>query len=432
VGLLVETFSIRKAGAQETPELASSPVKKVEQPLYLCATNEKTEAAERATLETYSSPALEKALLSSKSFWDYITDPATPYLDRMAAANRGGSILSPEDLPTLWQAMVEIETVPKGVDPPPCSAIAAINIRPLTTQALKSGFSLNKPREQTTRVILGREIQLPTKNIAFPITAEERDHSPWLWQMERALTIVFTKTNLYYGNPSRYPERVKAAWDWPIPIPTYRPGEVVNNSIPGEWSRIHIRSEALTEGGPHDKLFLQTILKLALNHDNYNVAYSSHVEDLYAWGQDSYHFEELAHVAQIAILQKTKWEDVAARVAFVATVELARYKRDPTNLPRVMPLKTATAILAIGRWATDRSLNPWNRYSSFVVPICRIVDDPPFAPDQLREPEDPRLDERLRSFDAWFEKKKPALEQQAEAELPLLRSLAKELSTDIE
>lgn len=60
------------------------------------------------------------------------------------------------------------------------------------------------------------------------------------------------------------------------------------------------------------------------------------------------------------------------------------------------------------------------------------MDDAPFPPDQLRDPKDPQLDEKLKIFEAWFEKKKPALEQQAEAELPLLRSLAKELSTDIE
>ena len=153
----------------------------------LCGTNERTDAAEAVLLRTYTSPALENALRSDKAFWKFLTDPSTPYLDRITAAKRGDSILSPEDLPLLSNAMVEIETVPKGVDPPPCSDMAAIG---------------QLPREQTTRMVLGHEIQLPTKNIALPITAEERDHSPWLWQMERALAIIFTKTNLYYGGPA--------------------------------------------------------------------------------------------------------------------------------------------------------------------------------------------------------------------------------------
>ena len=98
-GLLVLVFGVTAAGAQNASgDLAASAVKKSEQQFKLCATNEKTESAERTMLETYSSPALKKATLSSKSFWDFITDPSTPYMDRLAAANRGGSMLSPEEL----------------------------------------------------------------------------------------------------------------------------------------------------------------------------------------------------------------------------------------------------------------------------------------------------------------------------------------------
>jgi len=441
--LAVRPTVVAQHAAPEPTRVASTgtkPLMAEKQLGYLCATNEKTEAAERVTLETYSSPALENALLSSKSFWDYITDPATSYLDRMAAAHHGGSRLSPEELPWLWQAMADVRAVPSGVAAPPCSAVMLAAL-PLTIDALEPGS--NRPRPRTTQVVLGRETPVPTKNIDFPVTVEERDHSPWLWQMDRALSILFTRTNSYYGDPSRYPARVKAAWNWPIPVLTYRPGDVVRNSAGGfvhnldpvewklEWSRISIRSQALTEGAPHDPLLLETILKLALNNDNYYVAYSARVDDLYAWGQDSYHFEELAHVAQIAILQKTQWDNVAAQTAFV-TASLARDNGYSASVPHVKPLKTATAVLAIGRWAVDKKLSSWNRYYSFVNPVCRIADDPPFPPDQLRDPKDPQVDEKLKIFEAWFEKKKPALKQQAEAELPRLRSLAKELSTDIE
>lgn len=414
-GLLVVVFSVTAAGAQNASgDVAASPAKKAEQQLSLCATNEKTEAAERTTLETYSSPALEKAMLSSKSFWDFITDPSTPYVDRMAAANRGGSMLSPEELPMLWHAMDEVSSVPSGISQPPCSA----------------GPSLNNSREEASRVVLGREIKLSKDTFSFPVTAEERNQSPWLWQMQKALSILFDKTNLYYrGN--RYPARVKAAWELPIAASTHPAGEIVRDSKQIDWNKIAIRSRALTDAAPHGVLLLQTILKLAINNENYYVAYSSRVDDLYAWGQDSYHYEELAHVAQIAVLQQTQWEDVAARTAFLMA-SFAQKQGDPVYVPNLKPLKTATGILAIGRWAMDNSLNPWNRYSSFVQPICRIVNNAPCAPDQLRDPNDPRLDERLKTFEAWFEMKKPALEQQAEAERSHLRSLANVLQTDIE
>jgi hypothetical protein len=427
-GLLVLVFGVTAAGAQNASgDLAASAVKKSEQQFKLCATNEKTESAERTMLETYSSPALKKATLSSKSFWDFITDPSTPYMDRLAAANRGGSMLSPEELPLLWQAMAEVSSVASGVHPPPCSAVAII-VRPLTLDALEP--SLNRSHEEASRAVLGREIKLSTDTLSFPVTAEERNHSPWLWQMERTLSILFTKTNIYYGDAIRYPARVKAAWDWPIPASNYHPGEIDRNFELVGWNKIEIRSRALTEGAPHDVLFLQTILKLALNNDNYYVAYSSHVGDLYAWGQDSYHYEELAHIAQIAILQKTRWQNVAAQTAFVMA-SLAQQKGDPANVSALKPLKTATGILAIGRWAINKSINPWDRYYSFDQPICRMVNDAPCPPDQLRDPKDPRLDERLKNFEAWFENKKPDLEHQAESERPYLGSIAKELQTAI-
>ena len=269
-------------------------------------------------------------------------------------------------------------------------------------------------------MILGHEIKLPKTIVSFPVTGEERDHSPWLWQMEKVLAILFDKSNMYYGD-IRYPARVHAAWKWPIASSSNRDSNQV------EWNKVSIRTRALTEGAPHDILLFQTILKLALNDNNY-VSQSAPVQDLDSWGPD-HHLEELAQAAQIIVLRKTLWRDVAVETAFEAA-SAARYKGD--TMPHAKLVKTATAILAIGRWAMDRSFNSWDRYYGFVKPICMIAEDAPCSSDHLRDPNDPRLAERLRTFEAWFEMKKPALEQKAEAESPYLRSLAKELKTDIE
>lgn len=430
MGLLAVMFLAWSVEAQEIHRMpAWSPDEMKARPLENpCAANEKADEAEYATLRTYTSPALEKALLSDTAFWDFITDPSTSYLDRMAAAYRGGAMFRPEELPLLWGAMAEVDSVPSGVNTHPCSAVASMSrIRRL----VPSQPDRREPREQPTRMVLGHAIQLPQAMVDYPVTAEARESSPWIWQMNRALDILFTRTNLYYGDPSRYPERVKAAWDWQIEIPKYSKGEAVPKLSPAQWGRISLRTRALTESAPHDVLFLQTILKLALNDDGYADANSMPVNDLRAWGKDSFHYEELIHAAQIVILQRTSLERVAAQTAFLAQ-QLANYKRNPRYVPHVVPLQTATAVLAIGRWATDKSVVPWSRYFEFAAPICRIMSDPPISTDQLQHRKEAEVEAALQTFDAWFEEKKPELEKQAEAERAHLQELADELGTKIE
>jgi hypothetical protein len=390
----------------------------------LCATSEKTDALEQEALKTHTSPALEKALLSSKTLWAFVIDPETTYQDRMAAATRGASALSPEDLHLLWDAMAEVETLPTGMTAPPCDYLRSAQVRPdmwVTGRSLPSGATL--------QVVLGREIRMPDKKADFPVTAEERERSPWLWQLARALPILFDNVNRYYGDAGRYPLRVKAAWDWPIPVPTKGPEYAQDSLALATWERIFIRSRALTQWAPHDVLLLRSVLRMALDNGNRLVSDGSNVEALQAWGKDSYHFEELAHAGQIVILEKTKWVDLAGQVAF-QVAQLARSETSP-YAPHLVPMKTATAILAIGRWATDGNIDPWTRYQ-FVGSICKIVDDPSCAAGELREPEDPKLSEEMKSFEAWFEKMRPSLEQQAAAERPRLQALATELGVELE
>ena len=117
---------------------------------------------------------LQKALLSSKAFWDFMISPSTPYLDRMAAAIRGNSLLSAGELICFGKRRPRYQLSPTGVLPHPCSA-----------QPRVRATGLNR-----TRVVLGRQIQIPKDSIEYPITAAERDHSPWLWQMQAVSEIL--------------------------------------------------------------------------------------------------------------------------------------------------------------------------------------------------------------------------------------------------
>jgi hypothetical protein len=67
-----------------------------------------------------------------------------------------------------------------------------------------------------------------------------------------------------------------------------------------------------------------------------------------------------------------------------------------------------------------------------VVPLNNRWTTRPFPADELRDPEDARLNKKLKTFEAWFEKKRPSLEQQGRLKNPTLQSLTKELSTNLE
>jgi hypothetical protein len=71
----------------------------------------------------------------------------------MAAANRGGSVLSVEDLPKLWQAMVEIQTAPPAATASPCAYIQSDN---LTPQMWIDRQGRAAQREAVTVVVIGR------------------------------------------------------------------------------------------------------------------------------------------------------------------------------------------------------------------------------------------------------------------------------------
>jgi hypothetical protein len=61
-----------------------------------------------------------------------------------------------------------------------------------------------------------------------------------------------------------------------------------------------------------------------------------------------------------------------------------------------------------------------------------MVDHPPFPSEEIKDPNSPKLAESLIAFEKWFIKQQSLLQKQAATERPYLRSLASELSQDIE
>ena len=383
----------------------------------LCAEEETTDDAEAQLLRTPASAAVATALKSEAAFWKLLTDPATPYLDRMMAAQYGAGVMSVERLPTLWRTAAQVQSVPVGVYPSPCYFLRSAQYGPTHWLRRKDrslgsfGATVSAP---ASRLVAGRTVALPVEAVDYPVTLDARANAPWLWQMRRAFSILMPGVRKHFAEPSRYVVMAETAWSWQ----------------PTDHHESHERVEALRTG-PRNAEWVNILVRLVLERPP--TGDSSVVRDLYVHGNDAYHLEELVHAAQIIILQRTDRWDVAFNAAYQAGhMTTANY----ASFSKVLkPIRTATAALAIARWATNADVKERDRYG-FATYVCRMVDDPPFTPNPAimnsMTAFATEVTSSLAAFDAWFANARPRLQQQAEGERARLNALAAELGRQIE
>ncbi|HYL73221.1 MAG TPA: hypothetical protein VEU96_03395 [Bryobacteraceae bacterium] len=381
-----------------------APTKLEEELSRLCSKATAADEAETSRAIHRQSVALRAALQSESAFWTFLIDPSTPYKERIAAAFQGSSLISAQEIPRLWRAYVEFGALPAGVNPSPCIFRSDASWYPPS----KEWWLLRNTRppqgvvaaQPETRTILGFTVNLPTKAADYPLDLEHRNGTPWIWQMQRALDALVKGVRQYYAQPDRYPKMAEVALQWQ----------------PANFYEQRVRAESLIRG-PRNLVWIETLTRLALQDGN-------GVDDLYVYGGDSYRFEKLVHTAQVVILQQTLDKGVAARTTF-QVVQMARLK--PSWPFEWKPLRTGTSMLAIVKWATNRELDDWTRYYCFAAPICRMLDQPPFEPDERLDPGSLQVQHSLAKFEAWVTREQPRLEQEAAKERKMLTDLAMEL-----
>jgi hypothetical protein len=331
----------------------------------LCNQVQITEQAEEGILENHQPSAVTQAPAWA-NFWWFITAPSTPYRDRMAAARHGGGSVGLGRLPELWKAQADLDrpAVPRILSP--CYFLMSDNMGPGDWARRHNPFGVPGIKPQSN-LFVGQKFTQP---IEYPITQADRDNAPWLWQMERMLPVLMNAVQTYYAQPDRYPAMADAAWHWQT----------------SDWWQARVRERALVGRGPRNAVWLENVIRLALEHNPAEVGYGEtgarSVGDLYVYGNDSYHFEELVHAAQIIILQRTDSPNVASAAAYwIAELARREYTSLGPNCP-LKPLQTATATLAIARWALNEKIDAWDRYIGYAGSITKIVNDAPYQPDQ--------------------------------------------------
>ena len=120
-------------------------------------------------------PGLSKALEDPESLWLFITAPGTSYLQRLAAALQGRDTFPVERIPRLMAAIGELRRESKlhywGLEP---RYQSAINMYWRELPSLK-----NVVPKQRERTVLGKRWTIPTSELPFPYTIEEKERAPW-------------------------------------------------------------------------------------------------------------------------------------------------------------------------------------------------------------------------------------------------------------
>lgn len=390
----------------------------------LCTQEEATDRSEEAFLRAGRDRALGILPTSDEGFWRLLTDPATPYMDRMLAARYGSEVVGLDGLMRIWKAAAAFDHLPIGVFPSPCEFLSSSFLLPdwwstrQQSQRLAAGRTVMRAE---TRGILGRDVPLPMTAVDYPVTSQQRERSPWLWQMQRALRALTSSLEERYRQPARYPAMAAIAWSWQ-PADPYEAAQ---------------RARVLV-AAPRNADMVSTIIRFSLDDQNQRYSSTGHnaILDLYVCCDDDNHLAWLVHVAQIVILQQTADAHIAANAAYQA-VRSATLK--PHSGARFGPVRSATGMLALSRWALDSRLEPSMRYFYFAGAIAEMAGNPPYRRNQAfvgstaaTSAHSTEIAEALASFDRWWPTQLEQLQREAAAESQRLNELAAEVGRSIE
>lgn len=413
---LVGVFAVavgRIGGQQPPPPRAVEPSAAV-----LCQQVRAADKLEDEFLQDSRSAAQNELALNSAELWRVVTAPETPYRERLVAATRGNAI-APAQLPALWTAVAAFGHMPTGVYPSPCAfnnATSQPGRSPNDWFNRAKSAAGAKAWTAERREILDRSVDLPMTAIDYPLTMADRERAPWLWQMSHVLPILMKGVKVRYAAPSEYRALKDEAFKWKV----------------RDWYEASVRNDAL-RSGPRNADWVAAIVGLAL--DNPSAPFSDvdrfALLDLYVCCEDTYRFEELVHVAQIVIMQETREPFVAASAAHQVTQMATSKFSFSTSLK---PLRSATAILALSRWAVNRQIPASLRYLSFAGAIAQMVPDPPFVFNRALSntrsdivDQSPEVASALTAFEAWLEVRRLQLEQEAAAERRHWNNVAAEI-----
>ena len=135
----------------------------------IAASDEPWRDAERADTR-----AVERALRSAETTWQFLVAPDSPYAERLSVARASGRVLDASYLRRIYDARDDLQRSYAAYAP--------------EMPKESAGGSLGVPATPGKSVrLLGHEWIIPPTRPAYPMTFEQRSQAPWPWQAANAL-----------------------------------------------------------------------------------------------------------------------------------------------------------------------------------------------------------------------------------------------------
>jgi hypothetical protein len=354
----------------------------------------------RPDLEALRSHALTHALQTPENLWQFLTDPQTPYTERMAAATQGKRLFPLSWLSRLMRAQETLQEEQSlhqwGLRPSPHSAGAGV----------RSDNRL--PPAERKRLILGHAWVAPEPPTAFePENWQEAQTAPWPWQVQSGLAELFQQITpkMHIHNPPGDVAYAEAWYAEALKMPC-RTDKEAQRFVEATTFPMHYKSlRVLTR-------WRQIALDPRFPHAAQSVA-SQIADAMRLWGDPR--AQAIGQALTCDILRQSH----VPRVRFDAAWYSRHLKERLTEYGDGKLPPPLAVVVALGDAATDsRSGSEGERLYYFVSPACALLPDPPIQGDiNSMAPGSPEAHRALATFCDWFHAHRAELAKAGEEQL---------------
>ncbi|MEZ6037281.1 MAG: hypothetical protein R3F29_07355 [Planctomycetota bacterium] len=367
-------------------------------------------------------PILERAKEHPEELWQFLTDPATPFDQALAAADRCGTVFPLDQVRTLLMARQELaeQWIENGcgIAPHPLSSPPVPPPPPL-------GSRPGPPRE---RLILGRAWTPPKHREPYPSTWEQAEEAPWPWRVNQVVRRTWTAVARpmgYGGADGEKWWRQVRPWflecnRWPLATDadaqlyfeaTSVPWQGKPTAVLARWRRILL-----------DPNMPQAAARVANALGN--------VQSQLLHGDDD------ARLACRVLLVDGLTLGPHLRVRQNCAYQLPKFRTRYDSRMKAQPAACpAAAMLAVGdNGAAKRSQElggEWNQLYVFAFSLCEALDAPPIAVERSVVDDRQDVPGKLAAFAAWWQEQRPTYVAAAaadEAELQRMRKRLEQLA----